>query len=561
MASLAVRVALAVLAACGLGEWLRRRALVGSRDDPQEERLVRGLRGAALALSGFWALAWLILALLRLRYPFELEWIGGAMRDHCERLLRGEPLFTPPNADWIPYFYPPLYYGVSALAMQATGSHGFAPMRAVSLVATLGSAWLLFLWVRGRVDAERTTDRSGAVWGVAAAGIFLAAYRFTGAWYDVEHLDTLFLLLLLLGIQALERALPTASAPARSRPLSALLAGVLFSLAFLCKQQALLFLLAALGALAWHRAWTGLLLLGATALAGCLGPFLALDAASGGWYRYYVFVVPFGQGIQASLAGRYLLIDLPLFAPCLALIALSLSLARREVRARMREEAKGQAAGEAACLPPGSAEGPLTALIAMTGAALAVSLVSRAHWGGSENVLIPGYGFVGAAACVAAGRLERQAPRLRAPLFALLLAQLLVLTYRPAAQLPTAANRAAGERFAAAIRRLERDGEVLCLDHGSFTARPHLHSLALGNLLLAKRPVPPAVLAGLHAHRYAAIVSDALPPANDPLLQDYTPTECLDIESTWCVTAYATPNAQRRGWVLRPKPSSPEPVR
>src|SRR5262249_50301070 len=114
----------------------------------RDGRMVSLLRSAVLLLSLFWAAAWLVLALLRLRYPFELEWIGGAMRDHCEQVLTGKPLYVPPGPDWFPYEYPPLYFWVSALLMRCAGGVSFAAMRLVSILSTLGCAYLLFRWVR-----------------------------------------------------------------------------------------------------------------------------------------------------------------------------------------------------------------------------------------------------------------------------------------------------------------------------------------------------------------------------------------------------------------------------
>src|SRR5258708_6467816 len=113
---MAARLAWAMMTALVLGVWLWRR----SRDaeallTPRMEQTAALLRRAVLLLCAFWSVTWLVLALVRLPYPFELEWSGGAMRDHCERVLAGQPLYVPPGPDWFPYEYPPLYFWVSAL--------------------------------------------------------------------------------------------------------------------------------------------------------------------------------------------------------------------------------------------------------------------------------------------------------------------------------------------------------------------------------------------------------------------------------------------------------------
>ena len=63
---------------------------------------VSGIRVVALFWCGIWALIWLAIALVRLRYPYELEWAGGAMRDHCEQVLAGRSLYPAPGAGWVP---------------------------------------------------------------------------------------------------------------------------------------------------------------------------------------------------------------------------------------------------------------------------------------------------------------------------------------------------------------------------------------------------------------------------------------------------------------------------
>ena len=106
------------------------------------------LRIAVLIWCAVWSAIWLALALIRLRYPYELEWVGGAMRDHCEQLLAGKSLYPPPGPGWFPFEYPPLYFWASALLMRVLHDGSFVPMRLVSILSTLGCAAILFAWVR-----------------------------------------------------------------------------------------------------------------------------------------------------------------------------------------------------------------------------------------------------------------------------------------------------------------------------------------------------------------------------------------------------------------------------
>ncbi len=504
----------------------------------------RALCRLTLGISAFWAVIWLALALIRLPYPYELEWIGGAMRDHCERVIAGKPLYVAPGADWFPYEYPPLYFWVSALLVRVTGCGTFVAMRAVSILSTLGCAVLLFLWVCRAIgrSGRDGSQRAGSIWGWIAAGLFLATYRFTGAWYDAERLDMLFLCLSLLGIYFLVCAteeVAEGSTP-RRRLACVCLSALAFSLAFLTKQQAVLFIVGGGAALLWRREGRFLLPFALTTVLLCGGAVLGLNAATQGWFGYYCFHVPLANGVRLDLAKQYFVGDLPLYAPLIALLVVLLLAQRSTAEAGPRSRLSEHAV-----------------LITMTAMGLLGSLLSRAHWGGDQNVLMAGYIVLAAAACIVAGRWARTRSESAAlPLYALMLAQFLTLFYRPDLQIPHAANRAAGEAYAQSIQRLEREGEVLCLDHGAQTTPRHFQMMGLLDVLNTEKRLPPALVAALKAHRYAAIVTDApLDPkgAFGVLLEYYAPSECLHLTTTWVVTGFPTPSPDRPVWVLRPR--------
>jgi len=540
-----VRLAWAVLSAVCGGVWLWR-ARHQEEATPAAQNWGRALCRLTLGLSAFWSVVWLAIALIRLPYPYELEWIGGAMRDHCERVIAGRPLYVPPGPDWFPYEYPPLYFWVSAAVVRVTGCGVFIAMRAVSIVSTLGCAVLLALWVRRAVARPHQdgSRRSGTIWGWIAAGIFLATYRFTGAWYDAERLDMLFLVLALLGIYLLVCATEEAPKGPASAPriACACLSALAFSLAFLTKQQAVLFLAGGGAALLWRREGRLLVPYALTALLCCGGAILALNAATHGWFSYYCFHVPLSNGIRLNLARQYFVGDLPLYAPLIALLIVSLLAQRRNPDTVPRSD--GGVAANAV-------------LIAMTGMGLLGSLLSRAHWGGDQNVLMAGYIVLEAAACIAAGRWFAARPQTTAlPLYALLLAQFVTLFYRPDLQIPHAANRAAGALYAQRIHQLERGGEVLCLDHGGLTTPPHFQMMGLLDVLNAEKRMPPALVTALKAHRFAAIVTDAPLDPNGAfaiVLESYAPSESLQLTTPWVVTGFPTPSPGRPVWVYRPR--------
>jgi hypothetical protein len=521
-----LRLAWAVLAAIGGAVWLRQslERPVATGQQEGTGRLATALRLGVGALAVFWSVTWLVLALLRLPYPFELEWAGGAMRDHCTRLLTGLPIYCAPAPDWIPYEYPPLYMWVAAQITRVSGCTLYLAMRGLSIGSTIGCAILIAVWCARLIGPSR--QRTG--WCLTAAGLFLAAYRLTGAWYDVERIDMLFLFLSLASALLLELGDIG----------SAAVAALVLSLAFFTKQQAVLFILGAFAALAYRRQWYRLLAFTLISLLGCIVPALLLNRATDGWFGYYCFHVPLANGTRLDLALQYMCGDLPLYAPAIALllVAAHRKLARRSSDRDLRR---------------------YVVLIAMTAMGVAGSLLSRAHWGGDQNVLIAGFLFLGTAACVAAGRLEARYPGCAAPLNFLLFALFLVCTYRPDAQLPTAANRAAGIRHLEAVKALEREGEVLCIDHGGQTHIPHFQMLGLRDLLVDAKRLPPSLTAAFRAHRYAAVLVDVIPSAGSPLgkalAADYEPVKCLHMNAAWVVTGYPTPGPDRPVWVFRPR--------
>ena len=545
---LIVRIILALLSAI-LGGWWLWQSL--RHPDPKPGRLARAIPRIVLILCGFWSAVWLAIALIRLRYPFELEWSSGAMRDMAVRAMRGEPLYIATGGGWFPYEYPPLYAWLSGMLFRVTNV-SYIPMRIISIASTVGCAWILYAWVRtltllpsspglgaGRpgnpqsdspsaASETRTAIRNPQFWPLVATGLFLAAYRLTGAWYDIERIDMLFLFLSLVGIYWLHLGLASGQRVWTAASAAA------FALAFLTKQQAVLFILGGIGALTFTHQWRQLVVFAGLAFLLCATASLALNSATGGWFVYYCFRVPMSNGIKLHLATHYIPADLALYAPLVAIAIIAIMTLR---------------------CTHADYEPDMVLLGWMTAMAIAGSMLSRAHWGGDQNVLIPEYAFLGALACVLAGRMTSAFPATYTPLYALVLAQLLTLTYRPQAQLPTAVGRAAGERYKSLIRGLERNGEVLCLDHGGFTAAPHFQILGLMDVMNTEKRLPEPVAQDLRAHRYAAIVMDSAPTITGPLgeiVRNYPHADRIGITDTWDVTGFLTPNPARPVYVLRP---------
>jgi 4-amino-4-deoxy-L-arabinose transferase-like glycosyltransferase len=433
------------------------------------------------ALALLYPLAFLGVALLRLGYPYELEWMEGSMVHHVDRVRAGLPLYVEPSLAFTPFIYPPVYFWVAAAATGPLGS-GFVPLRLVSILATLACLALLYLIVR--------RDSRSRLPAVLAACLFAATYREGGAWFDLGRVDMLGFAFLLGGVLALRAG--------GNRLALGAAAGALFALSALTKQSALLVAAAAAA---------GLALADRARLAGFLAGFAAplglaawgIERASGGWFRYYIVDLPRDHPIIGQLLRGFWITDLLGPAGVALTIGAVWFFAGDGARARWRD--LGLVAG-----------------LILTG------YLTRIRVGSFDNVVIPSYLGVslafglGLAALVrlrdaAPPHVRRRGERLVA---FLVLAQFALLAYKPWQQVPTREEKEAGGQIVESLRRLP--GEVWIPSHpylAVLAGKPaHAHELALMDVLRSREdtPVQRALMDSLHAavraQRYSAVVLD-----------------------------------------------------
>jgi hypothetical protein len=443
------------------------------------------------------------IALLRITHPFELEWLEGGTLEHVRRVLAGDPLYVAPSMEFVPLLYPPLYYYVGAGAAQLLGD-GFVPLRLVSFLASLGCFALLFDLVR----RETGSPYAGAI----AATLFAATFRQGGAWLDLARVDSLFLFLFFAAVHLIRRG---------ASPRVAIAAGTLIALSYLTKQSALamaapLFIYAAVRRPRF-AAWlvgTVVVLLGATTL--------LLNALSDGWYWYYTLEMPRHHAlVQHRFIGFWtedLLRPLPIAAAAAA--------AYLAMAARTRHWDR------------------LLFYGALAAGLVGAAYMSRLHSGGYDNVMLPAY----AAAAVllalalheAVGMARRSgadpargsvAHEARAPTagpevvaYGVVALQFLLLVYNPAAQLPTADDRAAGHELVATIAGLE--GQVWIPGHGYLATlagkRSYAHAAMVTDVIRAgdsraKELMVDDLSRAIREHRFDALIMDSeFPPRCGP---------------------------------------------
>jgi Dolichyl-phosphate-mannose-protein mannosyltransferase len=475
----------------GLGDAAgRARAPSRRRWDPP-----RAVRVAA-ALLGLAAIAaYLVIALLRLTYPFSLEFLESNSLVEVQRILSGRQLYAAPAVGYVPDGYPPLYFVTSAAAAGVLGL-SYLPLRLVSLISSLVCFAVLARLV------QRETASAAA--GIAAAGLLAATYFVTDTWFDIGRVDSLFIALSVAALYA---------ARWMRRTRGAVGTGLLLAAAFLTKQNGLAEGVAVLTALAFgprrRLAWPAALTYGAV-----LGiSTLALGLASHGWYVYYVFVLMVEHPLKDAAFGHFWTVYL---LPVLGLACCAAVLGARRTPLVL----------SAGCIA--LVVEAYTALVHRGGAVndllpayLAVALLAGLAMGDQPGGLVSSCADRLARARIASWRTGQMRRWVAAGAAALVIAQLAVLVngFHPGRAIPTSADRAVGARLISGMRAV---GGTIAVQTdpglGLLAGLPSVaHKGAIDDLMGASNTAGIAsfrssAARAVAARRFSAIVTDNTEP-------------------------------------------------
>jgi hypothetical protein len=401
-------------------------------DAPRPARLLQARASTVVTVAvGLVAAApiaiYLWIALHRVGYGYELDWMEGGSVELAARIAHGQSLYVAPSLSFVGWAYTPFYYLLAAAVAKLTGL-GFVPLRLVSLLASLGSMATLALIV-----TRETSDR---VAGLVAAGLFAATYVLTGSWFDIGRVDSLFLALTLAALAYGRWAKGVHGGIAL---------GMLAFLAFFTKQSALFAVVPALAYLAAVRWRTGVPAL-ATLATLVVASTLILNATSHGWYLYYIYGELLHQPVVPQLWVQFWTKDILHHLWPLAILVVG-----GGAVLLWRERA----------LPTKNAVYWVVAAAGLLGSAW----VSRLHSGGYLNVLLPAYAAAALLAGLVYGALVRgrYGAVARPVLAAVLIVQLAMLAYPIGPQIPTVYDRAVGAQLIARLRALP--GKVIVLRH------------------------------------------------------------------------------------------------
>jgi Dolichyl-phosphate-mannose-protein mannosyltransferase len=242
--------------------------------------IYKWLMTIALLAGGIHIVMVLFIIFSRINYHYDLEWIEGASLIEVFRIYNGEALYTQPSLQYIPSIYPPLYFYLSAGLAKIIGL-SFLPLRIISFASTFGCLLVIY-----RVVMDRTNS---IYFGFLAAAFFTATFRAGGAWFDIARVDMLFIVLCLTATYFL----------AKQTTINSIVAGILFSLAFLTKQTAIsIFAVMAVSTLFLFKKQT-IPFVGSFILV-TLTTFILLNSTTNGWYQYYILTLPESYQIRWS---------------------------------------------------------------------------------------------------------------------------------------------------------------------------------------------------------------------------------------------------------------------
>jgi hypothetical protein len=451
------------------------------------------------ALLGFVAFGWVVAR--RIAYPYDLEWMEGGMLCHALRLLKGQQIYTAPSVEFIPHLYTPLYPMVVAALGALTGDVGYLAARLVSTTS------FVFALLLGGYWAYREGGSRAAAF--AAMALPVVTFPQTGGFFDLARSDSLQLLLTAAGAAL--------SFYGRGRHLAMAAAALLLVAGFYAKQTAapMIVFVAAAMLLTRRRPVITFAVVGVVSFALVL---YWQNRVSGGWFWTYIFRLHQSH----AFFTRRALVDTPrtlcgLLGPAL-LIALWGGLAH----------ALGRKASSV-----GTGPGLRYLLWLGLGGMVTACIGFGTQWA-HTNAYIPGVYFPAIAIGAAAGRLvnrprgaarpsrreaggrqagSRGARSLRECLVWLLLLTSLVAKgreLRPAAHVPTAADRAAGDALIARLR--SAPGDVLVPFHPFYAhlaGKPtYLHRMGIWDVRGTPAGPVRGLVAALQEQRFALIVFD-----------------------------------------------------
>jgi hypothetical protein len=446
--------------------------------------LERTTKWLAVTLGIVFIAVVLTLSIMRLMYPYEIEWMEGAMLDHVVRILAGKPIYSAPTIDFIPWLYPPLYYYAVALVAKIVGI-GFFAGRIVSFISTLITAGLMG-WMVHRITQNR-------VFAFLTIALYFATYHATGYYFDIVRNDAFFTAIIVV----------LACLPMRLQGgIDAIFAALLFVVAFLTRQQAVFFL-PPLVVWFWLRNKKSGIIFTSSAIVLTLIAHFAIYSATHGWSTFYMFTIPSAKRADFSIIRMF-----DAF-PNFALGPFAISSVALIVLPLLKKEGAG---GRSTFFKSDTG-----LIILMALAALAAGAMSLGNEGGDRNVMMPFAAFVLPLLSIALNEIRSTKPAFARYVYLAFLFQFVALYFNPLSAkmvIASARQRAGGDEFMRKLRAMP--GEVYIPYHGYITRQAgkpsHAQLLATIDVLRVHDTTSARLQADLDSafahHRFSAVIME-----------------------------------------------------
>jgi len=457
---------------------------------------LRVLQSGAVLTAVFFIVLFFFTALPRLLYPYELDFIEDSMLMETLRFAQGQPVYVPPNADFNPHVYMPLFFWLGAVLFKI-GGPSLVLLRMISFGATLATTILIY-WIAVR--------ESGLRWiGITCAGLFLGGYHINGFWYEVARVDSLFVALMLAGL-----ALANYAGDSNR---SLILSAVLFALAAFTKQTGFivaigfsLYLFIRFGRGAWY------FLIPFSALT--VMPMLLINWSTDGWFFYHIFYIGSADPVEVSRLVNFItkeVFGVMAGLSLIAILATVLGIQRMGLKVLLKQPW----------------------LIGL-GLAIVISGLGRMRVGGNINNRMPTYALL----CLTpAIFMQMFLPPLSSSehianwnqvlwrnwiVTILILIQFVLGRYSPQRYIPSAFMKQSGDRLVQEIAASK--GPVLVMMHPYYTVLAGKEpSTQIATLWYVRHrgelPLPDDFVNRIQSHYYSAIISDESSFETQPDLQ------------------------------------------
>ncbi|HMK36823.1 MAG TPA: glycosyltransferase family 39 protein [Desulfomonilaceae bacterium] len=495
------------------------------------KRISAVLKYVSVVVAALYLGAYVGIALLRIRYPYAIEWLEGLILDTISRSALGHKIFQEPSVDFVPHVYTPLYYYVSAQVSKVFG-FTFLSARSVSFVSSLGCFGTIYMLVK--------KETHNSLCAFLSCCLFAATFKASSTWFDTAKPDSLFLFLVLLAVLLMRQ---------KGSWIKVLSSGLLMALAYLCKQTALVISLPMMFYFVLCG-WRRFLLFAGATLGGIALSQVGLDWYYDGWYSYYTWDMPNRMAIffpkQFIKFWTYDLLQV-LPVACIAAVCYALFF--------VKDRSTGKESDFFFCF---------IALGMVAGAC------SSRSYGSNANALLPAYAALSILCGIAADRVCTMSESMPAPLgskmlsfvYVLWLMQFASLAYDPARFVPTNADLVAGQKI---VRELaEIRGDTYIPDHSYLSVlagkKGHVSGFAL--FLMTHYGTAPVsdelvrqVKGAIRHQRFAAIVTDGSLSVGEAELNEFYEREkpVFDNEEVfWPVSEFK----MRPRWIYIPRSRS-----